>query len=197
MSSITLGVGVAAYIVGMFPTAFLMGRCIKRNPATEGSGNPGASNVYRIGGLAAGLTVGIVDMAKGALPILIASSLWDRPEMLAAWLGSIVGHIWPALSLLPGNKLRGGKGISTSAGGILVLDPMAFLLCIALFAVVCWLTRITALGSLSVTVAYPIIVVVRSRQTWEIAVTLVVALLVVWRHRSNLKRLRSGREFKV
>lgn len=193
----TIIIGIVAYIVGMFPTALLVGRCINHNPLSEGSGNPGASNVYRIGGRAAGIIVGLIDMAKGAIPTLVALLLWDRTAMLAAWVGAILGHIWPILKLLPRSKLRGGKGVATSAGGVLVLDPLLFAICITTFVVVCRLTRIAALASFSVTAVYFASVIIQGRSSEEILTVAVIVLIILWCHRSNLQHLWRGKELKV
>ena len=139
---------LASYAIGMLPTALIVGRCIGRHPTSEGSGNPGASNMYRIGGLKAASVVGIVDTAKGALPALAALALWGRNEALAAWLGATAGHVWPVLGLLPGlDKLRGGKGVATAGGGALVLQPLLASISLMVFVSVLLWRRVAALAS--------------------------------------------------
>ena len=176
----------------MFPTAKLVGRQIGHDPAVEGSGNPGATNIYRLGGRLAGLAVALGDMAKGAAPTLAALALWDRPEALAAWCGVVTGHIWP---VLPG--LRGGKGVATGGGGGLVLDPLVGLACAAVFVAVVSLRRMASLGSLSVAVSYPVLALINGWPWPEVVVSIVVMGIMAWRHHSNIVRLWRGTEPKL
>ncbi len=183
---------VAAYAVGMFPTALLVGRRIGRDPTAEGSRNPGASNMYRIGGRLAGLAVVVGDMSKGAGPTLAALLLWGRPAALAAWLGAVAGHVWPVLP-----RLSGGKGVATISGGAIVLDPLAAALCSAVFAAVVRLSKVAALGSLTIAAVYPTIAAVTGWPISEILVALAVMAVTVVRHRSNIARLLRGTELEV
>ena len=80
---------IGAYLIGMFPTAHIVGRRMGVNPATEGSGNPGASNVYRLGGRKAGVIVGLIDMLKGAVPAGIALAVAGMPEAHAVWIAAV------------------------------------------------------------------------------------------------------------
>ena len=182
----------AAYAIGMFPTALLVGWRIGRDPRLEGSGNPGATNMYRLGGRAVGLVVVIGDMAKGAVPTLAALLVWGRPAALAAWGGAVLGHVWPVLP-----RLSGGKGAATAGGGGLVLNPLAGLACLGLFAGVVRLSKVAALGSLSVAVAYPALVALTGWTLWETLAALVVMGVMVLRHHSNIGRLWRGTELEV
>jgi len=92
---------VVAYAAGMFPTAVLVGHRIGHDPTSEGSGNPGATNIYRLGGRLAGVAVALGDMAKGALPVGATLLLWDRPEAMAAWIGAVAGHAKSGLYVKP------------------------------------------------------------------------------------------------
>ncbi len=185
---------VAAYLLGMFPTARLAGHWLGRDPTKEGSGNPGASNIYRLAGRRAGLVVMLGDMAKGAVPTIVALAIWGRGAALAAWLGAVIGHIWPVLPRLWG---RGGKGAATTGGGGLVLEPIAGLLCLALFFAVAGFSRVAALGTLSVAVSYPALVAIFGWPFREVAVAVLVMGLVTIRHHSNLARLWRGTELQV
>lgn len=183
---------VGAYAVGLFPTAQLVGRRIGRDPTVEGSGNPGATNIYRLGGRVAGLAVVLGDMAKGAAPTLAALLLWDRPEALAAWCGVVLGHVFPVLPRP--TRLRGGKGMAAAGGGGLVLDPLAGLVCLALFVAVVRLRRLASLGSLSVGVSYPLLVALLGWPWPEVLVALAVMGLMALRHHGNIVRLWRGTE---
>lgn len=182
-----------AYALGMFPTASLVGRRIGRDPHKEGSGNPGASNVYRLGGKKAGLAVVAGDMAKGFIPTLAARLIWGWPAAGAAWLGAVAGHVWPAA-----RKFRkGGKGMAALGGGALALAPVAAIVCAALFAVVVKVTRIAALGSLMAVIAYPLLVWAKGWSAGRVAVAAAAGAIVVVRHRANIARLVRGEEHRV
>lgn len=190
MSAILLA--LAGYVIGMFPSALWMGRRIGCDPTSEGSGNPGASNMYRIGGRWAGLLVMVADMAKGAAPTLVTLLIWGRPAALAAWFGAVLGHVVPVVP-----KLRGGKGVATAGGGALVLEPIAGIVCLFVFFTVVGFTRTAAFGSLSIAVAYPALIAVLGWPGWQIATVVLVMAITVVRHRSNIVRMWRGTELEV
>lgn len=172
---------VAAYAAGMIPTAQLVGRRIGHDPTAEGSGNPGASNVYRLGGRRAGIAVGAIDLAKGAIPVAVALLVAGRPEAHAAWVAAVVGHVWPVV-----RGFRGGKGVATAGGGGLVIGPLIGLACAVLFLAVVRVGRIAALGSLSIAMAFPVVAAIVGRPWWEVAVAAGIAAILVLRHRGNI-----------
>ena len=182
----------AAYAAGMFPTAVLVGHKIGHDPTSEGSRNPGATNIYRLGGRFAGVVVAVGDMAKCALPVGVGLLLWDRPEAMAAWIGAVAGHVWPVL-----RRFRGGKGMATAGGGGLVLDPVIGLICVVLFFGMVRLTRVAALGSLSVGVAYPVLALVLGWPAAEVIVAAVVMGVMAMRHHGNIVRLWHGTERRL
>src|SRR5690349_18914145 len=101
-------VAVGAYAAGTFPTAQLVGRRLGRDPTREGSGNPGATNVYRTAGRRAGLMVALGDVAKGAVPTAVGYLVDGRPLATVAWAAAVAGHVAPVT-----RRLRGGKGVAT------------------------------------------------------------------------------------
>ncbi len=175
---------VLAYFVGTFPTALMVGRRIGADPSSEGSGNPGASNVYRLGGRRAGVLVGIIDMLKGAIPVGLALVVAGRPEAHAVWLAATAGHVWPVT-----RRFRGGKGVATAGGGGIVIDPVIGLACALLFLLVVKVGRVAALGSLSIALAFPVVSAIAGRPAREVAVAAGVAAILVVRHQSNIRRL--------
>lgn len=175
---------VAAYLLGTFPTAQIVGSRIGRDPTKEGSGNPGASNVWRLGGRRAGIIVAVVDGLKGAVPVLVALAVSGRPLAHAAWIAAVAGHVWPIT-----RRLRGGKGVATAGGGGLAISPLVGLGCAALFLVVVKTGRVAALGSLSIAIAYPVASVAVGRPAWEVAVGAAMAAILVVRHQSNIRRM--------
>ncbi len=179
---------VAAYAVGMFPTATIVGRRLGVDPTREGSGNPGASNIYRLASRKAGVIVGLIDMLKGAVPAVLALEVSGRPAAHAVWVAAVVGHVWPAL-----RGFRGGKGVATAGGAGLMISPVIGLLCALTFLVVVKILRVAALGSLSIAFSYPLLALIAGLPTWEILVSAGVAAILVLRHRSNIRRLLSER----
>ncbi len=173
---------LAAYSVGTFPTALIVGRRIGTDPSRAGSGNPGASNVYRLGGRRAGIIVGVIDMLKGAVPVGIALIVAGRPEAHAVWVAAVAGHVWPIT-----RRFRGGKGVATAGGGGIVIGPVIGLSCALLFLLVVKFGRIAALGSLSIAIAFPVVSAIAGRPIWQVAVAAAVAGIVVVRHQSNIR----------
>lgn len=175
---------LVAYLVGTFPTALVVGRRIGRDPSKEGSGNPGASNVYRLGGRRAGVIVGVIDMLKGALPVGITLIVAGRPEAHAVWVAAVAGHVWPVT-----RRLRGGKGVATAGGGGIVIDPLIGIFCGLLFLAVVKFGRVAAIGSLSIAVAFPVVRAIAGRPAWDVTVSAAVAGILAVRHQSNIRRM--------
>jgi glycerol-3-phosphate acyltransferase PlsY len=181
---LTLALVVGAYIAGMVPTAQIVGRRYGLNPTKQGSGNPGASNIYRLGGRKAGVIVGVIDMLKGAVPTGIALLIAGRPEAHAVWVAAVVGHVWPIA-----RGFRGGKGVATAGGAGLVINPIVGLACALVFLTTVKVARVAALGSLSIAIAYPVIAAIDRSPGWEVATSAGIAAILVVRHQSNIRRL--------
>lgn len=178
-----------SYAIGTFPTAILVGRQTGHDPTVEGSGNPGATNVYRTSGRRAGLIVALGDIAKGVIPTTAGLLVGGRPLGAACWIAAVVGHVLPIT-----RGLRGGKGVATAAGGVLVFLPLVALCCAAVFGVTVALTRTASLGSILAFAIGPVLTWVTGRPGWEVGVAVVISALVLGRHWSNVKRLLSGDE---
>jgi glycerol-3-phosphate acyltransferase PlsY len=181
----------AAFALGSIPTGLWVGNARGVDLRQVGSGNLGATNVYRALGPRAGVLVLLVDMAKGAGAVLLARRF--APEgvwpVAAAGLATL-GHM---VSPLAG--FRGGKGVATGGGAILGLAPAAGLLVLLVFGVTVAVTRFVSLGSILAALALPAAVWLTARDvpglTW---VALLLSGLVIARHRGNLARLRRGTE---
>ena len=180
---------VAAYLVGTFPTAILVGRRTGVDPTTEGSGNPGASNVYRTAGRRAGAIVAIGDVLKGLLPTVAGLLVGGRPLGFACWVSAVLGHVAPAT-----RRFRGGKGVATAAGGALVLLPLVAACGAVIFVVVLKVTKTASLASIAMFVTGPFLVLLFGRPAWEFAVSAAVSVIVLARHWENVKRLAAGTE---
>lgn len=180
---------VGAYLAGTFPTAQLVGRRAGHDPTREGSGNPGASNVYRTAGRRAGALVLLGDLVKGALPTALALAASGRWLAGWCWLAAVGGHVLPLW-----RPRRGGKGVATAGGGALVLHPLGSVGLVALFVVVVRRSRVAALGSLAISFLLPLVVLAERRPAREVLVAAAVSLVVVARHHHNIRRLRAGTE---
>jgi glycerol-3-phosphate acyltransferase PlsY len=183
---------VGAYVLGTFPTAILVGRRRGLDPTKEGSGNPGATNMYRVAGKKAGAIVLVGDIAKGVIPALVGWAVDGRSLAFACWAAAVVGHIVPVL-----RKFRGGKGVATAGGGVLALLPLVAGCCIVVFVAVVKTTKKGSLGSVVMAALVPILAGAFGRPGWEVAVSAGVSAVVILRHWSNLVRLVHGTERAV
>lgn len=184
---------LGSYILGTFPTAALMARKAGRDVEREGSGNPGASNVYRLAGAKAAAIVFIGDAFKGAVATGVALGLsGERSVAMAAGLLAIAGHCFPAT-----RQLRGGKGVATAFGVMVVLEPVVAVAGVVVWVVLAKVTRRASVASLAVVVGVPIAVAVLGRPPWEQAGFVGLAAFIVARHIPNLTRLARGEEAKL
>jgi len=183
---------IGAYLVGTFPTAHLVGARRGVDPTRAGSGNPGASNLYRTAGRRAGALVAIGDVLKGVVPTAVALGLDGRTLALWCWFAAVLGHVFPLT-----RRLRGGKGVATAGGGTIVLYPLTAAVLLGLFVVAVRLTRIAAVGSLVMAVALPVLGALGGRPAGEIAAAIAVSLLVIARHGGNIRRIVRREELLV
>jgi glycerol-3-phosphate acyltransferase PlsY len=185
---------LVGYLFGSIPFAVLVSRGLTGvDVRRAGSGNVGSANVLRTSGMAAALLVMVLDMAKGAGSVLLADG-WSAAASApaVAGLAAIVGHVYPIWL-----RFRGGKGVATACGVFAVLTPWALLPAFALFVATVWATRFVSLGSLVAALALgPIAYALAAPPaTWLAAAG--AAILIVFRHRSNVARLRAGTERRV
>jgi glycerol-3-phosphate acyltransferase PlsY len=194
---------IGSYLLGSIPFGYLAGRLKGTDIRQAGSGNVGATNVVRVLGKGYGYPVFALDVLKGfgavKISMLIAPGQppeWNSPEIFGifAALSSVLGHLYP-----PWLKFKGGKGVATSAGALFALTPVATLIGVAIWLTVFWLTRYVSLASITAAVVLPIVILVVRSQNQNNCGALVyssvlVAAVVVWRHRSNLSRLLQGTE---
>jgi len=177
------------YLLGTIPTAMLVGRRVGRDPTREGSGNPGASNVYRTAGARAGALVFAGDLLKGVVATGVGLAVGGRSLGLACGAAAVVGHIAPVT-----RRFRGGKGVATACGMAVVLFPVLTAIAAVVWGVLVKLTGKASLASLAVVVLVPVGIVVTGRPAIEIIGVIAVAALVVARHAGNIRRLVRGEE---
>lgn len=179
----------AAYLAGSVLFALPVCRLWRLpDPRAQGSGNPGATNVYRTGGWLPAVATLVLDAAKGWLPVWLAhvSGLSVMAQAMVA-LCAVTGHMVPVFY-----RFKGGKGVATALGAGLALAPVTTLVMAAIWALVMWRWRISALASLVAIVSGPIISALIEPSTLPLFGLL--AILIVVRHRNNLIRLAQGRE---
>jgi glycerol-3-phosphate acyltransferase PlsY len=189
---------VTAYLMGSIPTAFLVGRANGVDLRTVGSGNLGATNVFRTLGWKWGLLVYLVDVLKGVIPVLwlpgVSGVERGWPWGVAFGVASIFGHVRPVFLLGRG----GGKGVATASGVFLALAPIAALCAFIAFVIVVAATRFVSLGSLVGALVLPLVLIAQERAaTPLVLVSAAVCAFVFWTHRENIGRLRRGAERRI
>jgi glycerol-3-phosphate acyltransferase PlsY len=183
---------VPAYFLGTFPTAVLVARAGGHDVFTEGSGNPGASNVARLMGWKAGLLVMAGDVAKGAIAAGVGLAVAGRGAAYILGILAVIGHTYPVT-----RRFKGGKGVATAGGMLAVVNPVIVAVLAVVWFLIARVLRLASVGSIIVAVLFPIAVALAGRAPWEIAVTSALALLVIARHLPNLRRLIRGQELRT
>ena len=183
-----------AYALGSLPTGYLVGRLRHTDLREHGSGNLGATNVYRVLGVWAAVPVVVVDVAKGFVPAAMFPG-WDGTAgtglAVAYGLAAIAGHVWPFTL-----RFRGGKGVATGAGVLLALAPLTTLIALFVWIGVVSLTRYVSVGSIATATLVPLLALVFDAPPATVWFCAVVALFVWWTHRDNLRRLAAGTEHR-
>jgi acyl phosphate:glycerol-3-phosphate acyltransferase len=190
----------AAYLVGGIPFSLIVGKVFFRTDLREqGSGNLGATNTFRVLGPTAGIAVLLLDAAKGGAAIALVEVLlrgageWRTWFLLLVMFAVIAGHVYS-----PYLRFHGGKGVASAAGALLVLMPKVALILLVVFALVVALTRMVSLASIAVAVLFPALsYFLYSTDPAAIALTVVAAALVLWRHRTNISRIIRGEEPRI
>lgn len=192
-----------AYLVGSFPTSIVAGRLVRRIDIREhGSRNAGATNVFRVLGWKAGVTVGLIDIGKGLLATLYVSQIRVDPVALSpevvqiiAGVSAVIGHIWTVLA-----KFKGGKGVATAGGMLIGLYPWAALICAVIFFAIVFTTRYVSLGSMTAATSLPFILLLMHHALGIYVprslfiFSFFVGALILYTHRSNIRRLINGTE---
>jgi len=184
-----------AYLIGSIPFSFLVARVFGvRDVRSVGSGNVGATNVLRSAGRPAGAAALGLDVAKGALAVALAGRLAPGQPMLpaVAAAAAVVGHIYPVWL-----RFRGGKGVATGLGAFAVLEPVAALIALPVFGLTVATTGYASLGSIVGAASLAVLCLVFRGPDAVAIAALLTAVLVVVRHRSNLRRIRAGTERRV
>ncbi len=185
---------VLGYLCGSLASAVIVCRAMKLpDPRKEGSGNPGATNVLRVGGKEAAALTLAGDALKGAVAVLLGHLLGAPPAVLAgAAVAAVVGHMYPIFF-----QFQGGKGVATAFGAVAALVYPVALLMGAVWVLAAMATRYASLASMAAAVVAPLFALVFIRQPAYTLGLLIIAALLVYGHRGNIQRLRDGTEAEI
>lgn len=184
---------VIGYILGCFSTAYVVGRVFGNLDIRKyGSGNAGTTNIMRILGTKAGIITFIGDALKGVLAVWIGQWIGHEIGGYICGIAAVIGHNWPIFL-----KFKGGKGIATSLGTILALQPVIALIMLIVAIGLIALTRYVSLASVGGALAFPIISIVTKWDNKPLVVfSLLLGLMAIYKHKENIKRLIEGKENK-
>ncbi|WP_308860871.1 glycerol-3-phosphate 1-O-acyltransferase PlsY [Neisseria mucosa] len=189
---------IAAYLIGSLSFAVIVSKYYGMDdPRTYGSGNPGATNVLRSGKKKAAALTLLGDALKGLVAVVLARCLQDALNLsditiAAVAVAALVGHMWPLFF-----GFKGGKGVATALGVLLALSPATALVCAAIWLVMAFGFKVSSLAALTATVAAPLVAFwLMPYPSWAWA-TVVIAVLVLYRHKSNIQNLLQGKEGKI
>jgi len=194
MSFAAIGLALFGYLLGSVPSGLLLARLTGApDPRKVGSGNIGATNVLRSGGKALGITTLIFDILKGLIPTL-AASLILKDISLVCLVGflAFLGHLFPLYL-----KFKGGKGVATAIGVMLILMPKALLISLLCFLSVVWIWRMVSLGSLLASILLPLWGGLWGYPQPCVILSGIIALFIIIRHRKNIKRILAGTESRM
>lgn len=195
--AIYLGLILGGYLLGSFPTGYLVGRLNGIDVRDYGSGKTGGTNVLRTLGWGAMILVAVADAVKGFVAVVLAQQVTGSPIVVVlCGIAVIAGHNWPLYI-----KFKGGSGVGTGFGVLIGIAPLAALILFSVFLIPVLITRYMSLGSIVAAALAPIVMLVLVRSghlPMEYAFFAVVgAALVLWRHRGNMRRILDGTERKI
>ncbi len=185
---------VFSYLLGSISTAIIISKLMGLpDPRTQGSGNPGATNVLRLGGKKAAVLTLLGDMLKGVVPMIAANTLgMDDATLAMAGIAAFLGHLYPVFF-----GFRGGKGVATALGVLLGMSWMVGLTTLATWLLVAKIFRYSSLAALSAALLTPAYVWLIRPTPALITMTIVMSALLLWRHRGNIQRLIRGQEDRI
>jgi glycerol-3-phosphate acyltransferase PlsY len=185
--------GIIGYLFGIIPFSFLvpklMGNLDIRN---YGSGNAGATNVYRVLGIKGGLLAFLGDFSKGFFAVLLTNYLIGPSYGIVAGLFAVIGHCYPATL-----KFKGGKGVATTAGLVFAVNPIIALILLVFQILIIYFSKIMSLASILSAIMFPVVAYFFNMDLQFIMIASFLGIFVIYRHRSNVKRLLKGEESKL
>ncbi|MFA5385373.1 MAG: glycerol-3-phosphate 1-O-acyltransferase PlsY [Eubacteriales bacterium] len=183
---------VFSYLIGSIPFGFLLARAKGVDIRKRGSGNIGATNVWRNLGLSSGLLVLVLDALKGVGCVLLGRYFAGGDVQLLTAMAVLAGHSWPVFL-----RFKGGKIIATALGVFVALDPLITVLAVLVWLVVVALFRFVSLGSVLAVISLPVFMLIFSRPWEKVVFSVIVAGIAIFKHFPNIKSLLSGTETKI
>lgn len=185
---------IAAYLIGSVSTAILTCRLLGLpDPRTQGSGNPGATNVLRSGGKKAAIITLVGDLLKGWLPVLLARLLGlEGPALALVALAAFLGHLFPAY-----HGFKGGKGVATGFGVLLGLHWGVGLASLVTWLAAAGISRMSSVGALTAALLAPLWIALILGDIWITLTACVMLVLLYWRHWGNIRRILDGSEPRI
>lgn len=197
---------VVSYLIGSIPTSIITGKVLRGIDIRQhGSGNAGATNVFRVLGWKAGIFVLAVDIMKGVIPTvwvykvgLVGIATEPINAQICAGLAAVFGHIWTIFA-----GFKGGKGVGTGAGMVIGLAPVAVLVALIVFVITVALTRFVSLGSILASITVPLVLFIQKLVFHDtvpvqlLVLGIFIPALIIFTHRSNIQRLFKGEENKI
>ncbi|MFC1566551.1 glycerol-3-phosphate 1-O-acyltransferase PlsY [bacterium] len=190
---------ILSYLIGSIPFAFIIAKLVKGIDIREyGSGNMGATNVWRAIGKVPAITTLLLDVLKGYLPVILTLTLLNQVTenniLLAIVVGvaAIIGHLFPIFL-----KFKGGKGVAVSLGIFLALAAKAVLICVLVFIIIVYFTRIISVGSIICALLLPVLVWYFSYDKHILIFTIIAGVFIILKHKTNVARLVKGVENKL
>lgn len=183
-----------AYLIGSISSAIIVCRLMGLpDPRSQGSGNPGATNVLRSGGKKAAAITLVGDAAKGLLPVLLATLTSASPQVIGLTaIAAVLGHVFPIFF-----QFRGGKGVATAFGTAFGVSWVGGLLAIATWLAIALAFRYSSLAALTALALLPVFFWITVKSVALVIAAVVIAALVFWRHQENIARLVAGSESKI
>ncbi|WP_326909305.1 glycerol-3-phosphate 1-O-acyltransferase PlsY [Sedimentibacter sp. MB31-C6] len=188
-------IAIISYFLGNLSFAYILGKLLVRKDVREyGSGNSGATNAIRTFGKKIGVMVFIGDVLKGVIAVYIGNGIGGEIGCYLAGICVIIGHNWPVLL-----KFKGGKGVATTIGVVLIINPFVTFICFVIGILIAIFTRIVSIGSIIGMSLAPIVILlfVRPFNVQLFIFGLIIASMSIYRHKENIKRLLQGKENKL
>lgn len=190
---IIISIIVFAYCFGNISPAIILSRLfLKSDIRSHGSGNAGATNIKRVMGTKFGVIVFLMDMIKGMIPTYMGYFYGGIEIAYICGIAVVLGHVFPVFL-----KFKGGKGVATSFGAAMILNPIFALISIAFFALIVWKTKYVSLGSMLGTCIFPLLNIITGKSSTVISLSLIFALIIIVAHRNNIKKLINRSESKI
>ena len=192
---------ICSYLLGCIPTSFIFGKLFKKIDIRQfGSHNVGATNAIRVLGVKIGIITLLIDIAKGFFAIHIGKMIIQNPDnilIICLGLSAILGHIFTVFL-----NFKGGKGVATSAGVLIALAPIPFLIALLIFIITVWITRYVSLGSFLAGIVLLIVeIIINIKNSFSeleyLIFFFVILMFIIIRHKRNIKRLITGTESKI